>query len=240
MIASSQNLTRIRFGWGLVGLTHLLEVSDVIVIVDVLSFSTCVDIAVSRGGAVYPFAGRGETAAAYARSIGALLIEMHPQDHAFTFSPTSLLGMPRGTPIVLPSPNGSTLSMATGPTPTLTGCLRNAAAVALAAQQLGGRISVIAAGEKWPDGSLRPALEDLLGAGAILSGLQGDLSGDARAAIAAYEECRPCLYERIRDCPSGQELIEKGRSADVRLSSELNHSENQPFMSDGAYLHHLT
>ncbi len=49
-------------------------------------------------------------------------------------------------------------------------------------------ISVIAAGEKWPDGSLRPALEDLLGAGAILSRLEGNLSGDAQAAVAAFEE----------------------------------------------------
>jgi 2-phosphosulfolactate phosphatase len=217
-------------------LNHLLAVSEVIVIVDVLSFSTCVDVAVNRGGVVYPFADRGETADAYAQSLGALLVEIKPQDHTFTFSQSSLLNLPVGSRIVLPSPNGSTLSMATGAIPTLTGCLRNAYAVAHAAQKLGGRISVIAAGERWPDGSLRPALEDLLGAGAILSCLEGNRSSDAHAAVAAFEESRPTLYERILECPSGQELIGKGRTADVSLSCELDQSSVVPYLLDGAYV----
>jgi 2-phosphosulfolactate phosphatase len=40
----------IRCDWGLAGLTHLSPSSDAIVIIDVLSFSTCVDIAVANGG----------------------------------------------------------------------------------------------------------------------------------------------------------------------------------------------
>jgi hypothetical protein len=36
------------------------------------------------------------------------------------------------------------------------------------AQQLGSTFNVIPAGERWPDGSLRPALLDWLGAGGIL------------------------------------------------------------------------
>jgi 2-phosphosulfolactate phosphatase len=226
----------IQFAWGPAGLAHRTPHSDVIIIVDVLSFSTCVDMAVSRDCAVYPSTEWGQPAAAYAQSLGALLIAMKPQDHPFTFSPTSLLGLPRGTPIVLPSPNGSTLSLATSDLPTLTGCLRNARAVAQAAQQLGGRVSVIAAGEKWPDGSLRPALEDLLGAGAILSRLEGNLSGDAQAAVAAFEDSRASLSARIHTCPSGQELIEKGRSADVALACELDQSGTRPFLKDGAYV----
>lgn len=227
--------TQIQFGWGLAGLTHLIPVSDVVVIVDVLSFSTCVDVAVSRGAAVYPSTERGPTAASYAQSLGALLVEMKPRDHAFTFSPTALQTLPEGSRIVLPSPNGSTLSLATGDIPTLTGCLRNARAVARAALQLGRRISVIAAGERWPDRSLRPALEDLLGAGAIINEIHGVLSGDARAARATFIDSRPSLYERIRDCPSGQELIGKGRSADVRISCELDQSDTYPLLLDGAY-----
>jgi 2-phosphosulfolactate phosphatase len=45
----------LRFDWGLSGLTALREASDAIVIFDVLSFSTAVDIALSNGASVLPY-----------------------------------------------------------------------------------------------------------------------------------------------------------------------------------------
>lgn len=67
------------------------------------------------------------------------------------------------------------------------GCLRNATATAQAAQAKGERVSVIAAGERWEDDdSLRPCLEDWVGAGAIVHQLMGPRSSDARAAEAAF------------------------------------------------------
>lgn len=46
--------------WGLSGIEALHERVAVLVIVDVLSFSTSVDIAVSRGAIVHPYAFANE------------------------------------------------------------------------------------------------------------------------------------------------------------------------------------
>jgi 2-phosphosulfolactate phosphatase len=188
----------LRCAWGLQGLSILAPTSDAVVIVDVLSFSTAVDIALSRAARVYPYRGTYEQARSYALSLGAILAEKD-RNAAYSLSPNSLLQLPRGARLVLPSPNGSTLSMSTGDTPTLAGCLRNYKSVALAAQKFGRRIAVIAAGERWMDGSLRPGVEDWLGAGAVLSQLKGTLSPEARAAAASFqaaqEEIRVWLHQ---------------------------------------------
>jgi 2-phosphosulfolactate phosphatase len=47
----------VRCEWGLPGLNCLAPDSGVLVIVDVLSFSTWVDIALGRWAIVYPFTG---------------------------------------------------------------------------------------------------------------------------------------------------------------------------------------
>ena len=48
----------IRLEWGLKGVEILAPISDVIIIVDVLSFSTCVDVATGMGATVYPIVGK--------------------------------------------------------------------------------------------------------------------------------------------------------------------------------------
>jgi 2-phosphosulfolactate phosphatase len=45
----SQDPFSVRFDWGLRGAAEQAGKADVLIVVDVLSFSTCVDVAVGRG-----------------------------------------------------------------------------------------------------------------------------------------------------------------------------------------------
>lgn len=235
MNVTDQRHNAARCGWGLRGLRALTDAS-IIVIVDVLSFSTSVDVALGQGAMILPYRWKDARAQAYADTNHARLAA--PRDAAgFSLAPSSLVAAPAGLRLVLPSPNGATLSVearATGAT-VLTGCLRNAAAVAHAAATLAeGSIAVIAAGERWPDGTLRPALEDLLGAGAILHHL-ADRSPEADAAVAAFVHAAPTLPAQLHKCSSGRELIARGFPKDVELAATLNVSAVVPCLRENAY-----
>ena len=224
----------IRCEWGEHGVSLLSPISDVVIIVDVLSFSTCVDVATSRSAVIFPYGNRDESARTFALSIQAELA--NPRSwHGYSLSPQSMMHIPEGTRLVVCSPNGARLSLATGNTVTLCGCLRNASAVARTAQQLGRKIAVIPAGEKWEDGSLRPSFEDLVGAGAILTHLKGSQSPETLIAIAAYQHVQSSLLASMMQSVSGKELIELGFEEDIKLASELNISSCSPILVDGAY-----
>ena len=227
----------VRCEWGQRGVEVLAPISDVVVIVDVLSFTTCVDVATSRRATVYPYGFRDESAKDYAGSKDALLAgsRTDPQSK-YSLSPVSLNAIATGARVVLPSPNGSTLTLATGATPTLAGCLRNCRAVAACARRLGTAITVIPCGERWEDYSLRPAIEDLIGAGAIISFLQGDKSPEAQIAQTAFEKAHSDLAGTIFPCSSGKELIQRGFQKDVEMSIQLDVSQTAPLLQDQAYI----
>jgi 2-phosphosulfolactate phosphatase len=226
--------------WGPEGARKFDGNVGAMVIVDILSFSTCIDIAVSRGAIVYPFGFHDEAAAIEAaRVLGAEVAgPRSSMQHRFSLSPASLALIPPDTKLVLPSPNGSAISAAARSVPVLTGCLRNARAVAKAAIDVaaGRSIAVIPAGERWPDGKLRPAIEDLIGAGAILDELELPCSPEADVALQAYRSARPHLSSMLRDCESGRELRDRGFPEDVEVAIKLNVSAAAPILVDGAYI----
>ncbi|HRX02298.1 MAG: 2-phosphosulfolactate phosphatase [Anaerolineae bacterium] len=234
----------IRCEWGEQGVLHLAPVSDVVIIVDVLSFSTCVSIAAARGVEVFPCRDKGEAAEAFARSVDAELATRRGAG-GWSLSPASLTRAPAGLRLVLPSPNGSTLTLATGDTPTLVGCLRNARTVARAAVRLGTRIAVIPAGERWrTDWSLRPSVEDWLGAGAIIQHLLGSLSPEARMAADAFRSAEMEITAIIAGCSSGKELIAGGFGEDVALASDIDADRCAPLLksrelASGEYARYL-
>ncbi len=231
----------VRFEWGLIGLQTLAPHCEVIIIVDVLSFTTCVDIAVGRGAIVFPYNGAAEDLPAYAAARNALYARPGRQHEAgFSLAPSSLINIPPDTRLVLPSPNGSTLSLASpslasGNLPTLVGSLRNAQAVARYTGKLGRRIGVIAAGERWPGALLRPALEDLLGAGAVIAHLPGSLSPEATLALTGFQQMEATILDALQRCGSGKELIGRGFAEDVQLAGQLNVSAAVPRLIDEAY-----
>jgi 2-phosphosulfolactate phosphatase len=117
-----------------------------------------------------------------------------------------------------------TLAAARTPSVVLAGSLRNARAVAEAAMRIGSSFNVIPAGERWMDGSLRPALEDALGAGAILASLPGARSPEADAAVALFERYRGNLVATLEHCGSGRELEGRGHDHDKSIAGELDTS----------------
>lgn len=169
-----QRSSQVRLDWGPTGAEALVPV-DVAVVVDVLSFTTTLTVAIERGIEVVPFRWHDErAAAAAAEEHDAVLAvgrgDATPGDGRVTLSAAAMRSVAGVRRVVLPSPNGSTIAAALASSgATVVGAsLRNRAAVAawLAPRVAdGATLAVVPAGERWPDGSLRPAVEDLWGAG---------------------------------------------------------------------------
>ena len=226
----TQSAYDVRFEWGELGLRALAQEARRFVIVDVLRFTSCVSVACARGAAVLPFLWKDARVGAYAAEHGA------ENGEHYRLSPAALAALPAGARIVLPSPNGSALSFeAAARGDVLAGCLRNAAAVATRAGTLGGPVAVIAAGERWPDGSLRPALEDLVGAGAVIARLAGKLSPEAQQARDAFERAARDLEGTLRACASGRELEARGFANDLPFAAALDADGVAPLLRDAAY-----
>jgi 2-phosphosulfolactate phosphatase len=257
----AQQQFAVRMDWGLRGAREISQDADFAVICDVLSFTTTVSVAVDQGAEVYPYPWRDESAEAFARQHGAVLAvgraEAAAADGAtrqawgrrplVSLSPTSVRATTGLDRIVLPSPNGSALSaaLASAGCTIVAACLRNRAAVAawLANQTATTRpapvIAMIAAGERWPDGTLRPAVEDLWGAGAVIAALASlgvtGLSPEAHAAAAAWRLIELAPAAPLAACASGVELTDAGFGEDVTIGAELDASSCVPLLSGGRF-----
>ncbi len=285
--------------WGAAGAAAVATGADFAVVVDVLSFTTTLCVAVEAGVEVIPSPWQGAAAAELARRHRATLavsrlqarlaaertagqpsqpgLAAPPPGGAWlaetvllaggepladgpappvSLSPASVAAAHGLTRLVLPSPNGSQISagLADGGAQVLGGCLRNPTAVAnwLARRLDGwpaGTVAVIAAGERWPDGSLRPAVEDLWGAGAVIAALAGQLtaadpaaggliplSPEAQAAVAAFRAVSGKLADALADCGSGRELVDMGFADDVAIAAELDGSSCVPLLSTDRFV----
>src|SRR5687767_8455675 len=121
-----------RVEWGVNGVTSLAP-ADVIIVVDVLSFSTCVDVAVERGATILPYPWKDASAAEFAAAHDAELAGARGNAR-YSLSPESFLDADAQLRCVLPSPNGAAVSIEATRVASIVfvACLRNADAVAKA------------------------------------------------------------------------------------------------------------
>jgi 2-phosphosulfolactate phosphatase len=239
----SQASYQVRFDWGIEGADTVASDADIIVIVDVLSFTTTVEIATSLGLAVVPCAP--EDSEFVAHQLGAVLAG--PRNTALSLSPSSITAESIGglTKVAIASPNGSRIaaSLNTHGGTVIAGSLRNAGAVArwILDSQQGGRLSIaiIAAGEARDDGTTRFAVEDLLGAGAIIDALAAvgldACSPEAAAAAASFSGLKRATKHLVTASASGRELVESGFAADVALASRVDVSTTVPVLREFAF-----
>jgi 2-phosphosulfolactate phosphatase len=238
-----QSSYRLRLEWGPTGAEAVR--ADYAVVVDVLSFTTTLSVAVERGIEVFPFRWRDARAAEHAMRHAATLavgrFEALSRGDArhVSLSPASLAEVEGVERLVLPSPNGSTIAfaLADAGSSVVGACLRNAGAVArwLAPRvAAGASVVVVPAGERWYDDTLRPAAEDLWGAGAVLDalldapGVDAGASPEARMAVAAWRAAD--LPGDLLDCAGGRELREAGFVADVEIAAQHDVSEVVPVL----------
>ncbi|MHA3837711.1 2-phosphosulfolactate phosphatase [Terrabacter sp. AAH1] len=228
------------------------------VVVDVLSFTTCVSVAVDADTAVHPYPWKDDSAEAFAAERGATLAVPRSRSRdggGVSLSPSSIRAAGPLQDLVLPSPNGSTIAarLAGAGAQVVAASLRNRSAVAAwlvdwldSTVGSGARpaVVVVPAGERWPDDSLRPAVEDLWGAGSVVTALAARLehragplllSPEAEAAGTSWLAVEDRLDESLAACASGRELVEQGWPDDVAVAAELDSSEGVPLLAEGAF-----
>lgn len=239
----------LRSDWGLSGAAAVVAGCDVAVVVDVLSFTTTLSVAADRGVTVFPYRWRDERAAAFAADRDATLAVDRSQalGEQVSLSPASVRRAGSLQRLVLPSPNGSTISfqLAQAVPAVLGVSLRNRQAAAkwlLTQRERHPKltVAVIAAGERWPDESLRLAVEDQWGAGSLIDNLRAagwsDISPEAHAAADTFSALHDDLADALANCASGRELIAAGYSDDVHTAAQLDSSTAIPLLQQDAFI----
>ncbi|MEO4052933.1 2-phosphosulfolactate phosphatase [Solibacillus sp. CAU 1738] len=234
--------------WGLRGAREAAERGDIIIIVDVLSFSSTVVTALSHGAVIYPYPPH-LNGKQFAEQIDAEFILGRAEAAKLnkpTLSPISYSQEHANKKYVLSSLNGAMCTWAVSKVPALLiGSLLNASSVSSVVNQLrmqlNANITVVPCGEQWNDvreneNSLRPSIEDYLGAGAILSKLDGEKSPESDVCIGAFQHAKQKISEIIWECESGRELRNRGYEEDVRHCSRLDVFQTIPLLKSDHFV----
>ena len=247
--AFDQRPARVRTDWGISGALALTATdarSSLVVVVDVLSFSTTVTVACEQGAGVYPFPYHDPAGAArLARTMRAALAGPRWED-GISISPASLQDLDAER-LVIPSPSAAQIchTIANRGALIVAGSLRNAKAVAgLAAAHLDASerhdVVLVPVGERWPDDTLRPALEDYLAVGSIASRLTSmlpdvSISPETEATVTLWKGTKD-IADSVGGTASGRELLDSGFADDVTIATEVDATDVVPVLMDGAFV----
>lgn len=204
-----QSRYQVRFEWGVAGLERLAP-SDVVVVVDVLRFSTAVADRVAAGESValdahaHAVSLNGAAVAARAAAVGA----------------TVLLGSLR---------NASATANA-----ALAEQVRRGARTSIAVIAAGELTS------HDPGAPLRFSVEDQFGAGAVVDALGAlgvdHTSPEAAAACESFRGLRGAVRHLLTASGSGQELLERGARDEVLRAAEVDAVASVPILRDGVFV----
>jgi 2-phosphosulfolactate phosphatase len=203
-----QSTYQVRLEWGVAGLARL-DPAEIVVVVDVLRFSTTVIDAVEHGEHV-PL-----DAAAHAVSINGAAVAAAAADRGALV----LLGALR---------NASAVAAAVLAEQERRGARTSIAVIA--AGELTGRDAAA---------TVRFAVEDQLGAGAVVDALGAlgidHTSPDAAVAAESFRALRRAVKHLLTASGSGLELIERGMRDEVLAAAAVDAASVVPVLRDGVF-----
>lgn len=203
-----QSRYQVRLDWGADGLDRLAP-ADIVVVVDVLRFSTTVTDAVARGESA------ALDAAAYAVSLNGAAVA----DLAADTGAVVLLGCLR---------NATAVAVAVLAEQGRRG--ERTSVSIIAAGELAGREE---------GAPMRVSVEDLLGAGAVVDALAAlgidHTSPEAAAACEAFRGLKGAVRHLLTASGSGQELIEREQRDEVLNAAEIDAVDVVPVLRDRVF-----
>ncbi|MBN2542160.1 2-phosphosulfolactate phosphatase [bacterium] len=241
--------SQVTIDWFLEGVDYAQKQNNITIIVDTLRFSSATVTAVANGFEIYPVSDQ-DYGRELARKVGAEL-SGKPGQAKYSISPLSYLNCDEeNRKVVLFSPNGAACSeRILGNYYGLVGTLLNARAAGSLITKLAKRydsdVTVIAAGEQraiddghrvtyFKEESVRVfAIEDYLGAGAIISNIELPKTPEAQLCELACKAALKDIAALLRESFSGKFLIQHGMGNDFDHCVQTDIYDTVPMIHAG-------
>ncbi len=217
-------------------------VGQVVVVIDTLRATTSIPCAVARGAIVEPVASVAAAKRARGRRVYIAGERGGKRLPGFDFgnSPVELMDAElAGYKLVLTTTNGTgAIARSRGAKAIFVGAVVNARAIARAVEKRVGQaeLVLVCAGR-----TTGVALEDLVGAGAIIDALlPGEpdvraLTDGARISLELFRRERSRLQDFLIECESGRNLVRLGAEADVAFCARLDALDVAPVLVRGRF-----